>query len=466
MSEFQVFYPGEYTDREKPLVAQFVAENKAIADRGPVDVKALINGTLPDGTPGIGTVFVADDEVVMYNNRKYDPENPLLVDAEYAKKAGYEGILAYPTLAAHDDSFLKPYPHGTRDIMLVDGLNHSISFHNPIYIGDKLHLVVDEWNFMDITPPEGSVYRSIAIEDKGSVYNQSGEKVCSVIFRATENLKAYLPGQKPEEFAPWESPDWWKREDHTYTNDDWAFIRKVWASEKRQGSTPLYWEDVQIGDEPTWTLDGPIDDTAEPTYPYGTGTGGTRTLKKEIMDPELFKGLVRNPVDGIYRFPSRRASFPTIPEHAKQAPPPDAPPVPEVNDDAMCEPPHRFILINFMGRDYAIRHINNWIGDHGWICNIRWGIMPPEALRNYGYEVPQNPDAVRFLDVVPHMKGKCVHHGMERDIALVKSYVYDKFTKNGEYFVELAWWIETITGDVYEEGQATVRLPSETGGLA
>lgn len=43
---------------------------------------------------------------------------------------------------------------------------------------------------------------------------------------------------------------------------------------------PLYWEDVQIGDRPDWTLEGPIDDTAEPTHDwknaYGPGVGGTR----------------------------------------------------------------------------------------------------------------------------------------------------------------------------------------------
>ena len=34
--------------------------------------------------------------------------------------------------------------------------------------------------------------------------------------------------------------------------------KEIWAKEKRQGAAPLYWEDVKIGDQPTWTLEGPI----------------------------------------------------------------------------------------------------------------------------------------------------------------------------------------------------------------
>jgi len=69
-------------------------------------------------------------------------------------------------------------------------------------------------------------------------------------------------------------------------------------------------------------------------------------------------------------------------------------------------------IYTIIGREIAIRHINNWIGYHGEIVNIRWGIMPPEALKNYGYEVPSSPYAIRFLDVLPDRAGSCLHHGL------------------------------------------------------
>ena len=34
-----------------------------------------------------------------------------------------------------------------------------------------------------------------------------------------------------------------------------------------------------------------------------------------------------------------------------------------------------------------------------------------------------------------------------------------KYVKNGDYMVDLIWWLETIEGDIYEEGEATVKLP-------
>ena len=45
--------------------------------------------------------------------------------------------------------------------------------------------------------------------------------------------------------------------------------------------------------------------------------------------------------------------------------------------------------------------------------------------------------------------------------AIVKSQVYDKYVRDGEFLIELGWWIETIDGNIWEEGGATVKLPSK-----
>ena len=43
----------------------------------------------------------------------------------------------------------------------------------------------------------------------------------------------------------------------------------------------------------------------------------------------------------------------------------------------------------------------------------------------------------------------------------IHSQVYDKYEKDGEYFVELGFWITTMNDDeIYEEGGATIKLPS------
>lgn len=70
--------------------------------------------------------------------------------------------------------------------MLVSDLNHRIANYASIYPGDTLYQVNNEHLIRDITPPEGSAYRSIVIQTKGSVYNQRYEKVSDYVFRVTE----------------------------------------------------------------------------------------------------------------------------------------------------------------------------------------------------------------------------------------------------------------------------------------
>ncbi len=462
--DFIKLYPGVYSEREKSLVEKYIADNKALEERGQIDIQALINGTLPKDTPGIGPVIEVTEEMVRYNNGKYDPENRVLNDAEYAIKLGYRDIPAYPSFGAHDDTYMKPYPPPVRDKLLVSDLNHNITNYRAVYPGDTLYLVINSRSVTDLTPTGGSIYRSVAIQSTGSIYNQKGEKVSDAIFRVTESIRIYKEGKGPENpgFSDmWEAPDWMSRSAHYYTDEDWKFIRDIWVKEKRQGAVPLYWEDVKIGDEPAWTLDGPVEESVSPVPPWGMGTGGSRTMKEEIIDPDIFKTMIRGEKDGIYRLPNREDYVPHVPG-------PDSIETNPMSEGAIdTEDIHRktekrAVLINYMGRDFAIRHINNWTGDHGRLCNIRWSIMDPKAHALYGKNVPVNPQAEHFLSRVPKMKDKYVNaHGLTGDVAIVKSYVYDKYVRDGEFLVELVWWIESIEGDIWEEGGATVKLPSK-----
>jgi hypothetical protein len=522
--DFVTLYPGKITEKEKALYEEFLAGNKAIEERGPVDLKALIAGTLPEDTPGIGPVLEVTEEMVRYNNEKYDPENPVLNVSEYAKKLGYENIFAYPTFAPNDDSIMKAWPSSARDALLVSDLNHNITYYRPIYPGDKIYTVLDRRTIRDITPEEGAKYRSIAMESVASLYNQKGEKVNTAIFRVTENLgilkegKTFISegGGQPG----WVSPAWTSREAHQYTDADWKKIKKLWAAEKRQGSTPLYWEDVEVGDYPTVTVDGPVMESVNPTQPYGMGTGGSKTLKAEIMDADTFKTLVKDE-NGIYLTEEKSGYVPTVPSTGDSGrgggmpsggmpagmpqggipggdmggapggmseggmpggaggPGGDMGQMPEggmsrgggqgsgdIDTSALhaSKENERSVLFNFMGRDFAIRHINNWMGDYGWVYNIRWSIMAPSALEAVGLSVPDSPFSERYVQRVPSLvkAGKTVNaHGLTTDLAIVHSYVEKKYVQDGEFFVDLVWWVETIEGDIWEEGGATVKLPSK-----
>lgn len=462
--KFVTFFPGIYTEREKPALRAFLDVCDAIAKRGPVSPADIAAGKVTEDMPGVYTQ-VMTEEIIRYNNKKYDPDNPIYNNEEYAKKLGYAALPGLQMMAGHDDSFMAPFPRDARDYMLVSGLNHEVSCYAPVYPGDTMYFIVDERHILDLTPLEGSEFRSFAIETSGSIYNQRGELVNKVAFRAMENLKALTDPEtmKDPEEMDWIGPDWSSREEHFYTDEDWDKIIGIWRNEHRQGAEPLYWEDVPIGFMPAETLDGPIDDSIEPTFRLGMGNGGTRTLRHEIMDAEFRKTMYRSKKNGIYRMPVRTDSWPTAPdmkvkygeEYGGGFRSVDLP------DDQESD---RFMLINFMGRDVALRHINNFMGDHGRLVEIKWGIMSQDSLASRGFTVPKSPNATDFLEVVPFKAGiPITEHGMERDVMWVKSYVFDKYCADGKHYVRLAWWIDTIKGETYESGWATIELPSRNG---
>jgi hypothetical protein len=456
---------------------KFWAEANAINDRGAIDVDALVHGTLPEGTPGVGPVIRVTEAMVKYNHSKYEQENPLFHDSEYAKKAGYEGIPAYFVFGAHDDSYTSPFPEESRDTVLVSQASHHVERFADIYPGDVLYLVFDERTMLDLTPPEGSVYRHVSLYNAGTIYNQKGELVNKVSFHYMESLKTYKPECRPENFGSngfadiWEDPDWQSKEDHFYTEEDYAYMKEVWKQEEIRGSIPRYWEEVQIGDQPKHTLDGPLIACALPA-PFGQGIGGTRTMKKEILDPEIFATMKRDR-HGIYRLENEEDYTPVIPDGARPAFTIDDGRESELNEklDAVeseidtsdihgTEGDERAAIINFCGRDIAIHHINNWMGDAGRINSIYWSIMPAGTHAKFGKPVPKTPYYHEWLVKAPSMKdAEITSHGLTRDVAEVCSEVANKYVRNGKYLVQLIWWIKDINGSIWIEGSAEVELP-------
>ena len=471
-SDFVTVYPGVLTAKEKTAVEKWDADNKAIDERGPVDIQALISGTLPEDTPGVGRKLAVTREMLLYDAGKYDPENPILNDAEYARKLGYRDIVAYATFAANDDIIMPKYP--LRDKLLVSDLNHNITCYKPIYPGDTIYTVINKRYTVDMTPPQGSTYRNLCIYSEASLYNQKGEKVQDAIFRVTENLRFLKEGKTAiSDGGPmpaWESPAWKSRPAHHYTDADWDKIRKIWAQEKRQGDRPLFWEDVKVGDYTTRTLDGPIMASVTPTEPYGMGTGGSRTLKKEVMDPAIFKTMHKDE-NGIWLTKDPNAYIPPVPDLKKKETAPaaasDANTVSDIKtaDIHKSKGSERAALINFMGRDIAIRNIDNWMGDKGWLYNIRWSIMAPSAMKAVGKIVPQSPLTERFVHRVPILAAadRVVDgHPLSGDALVAQAYIEKKYVMNNEFYVDLVWWDETLDGYIVEEGGATVRLPSRS----
>lgn len=473
MGKYKIVYPGVYTPEEQAVLDAYQAEKDALNNRGEINIDDLIHGRLPKGTPGVGRADKITDQKMKSNYLMPDPTNPLYFDKEYAQKSPFGDVIAFPLMVAHDGAFFDAMPYQLRDTLTISGLTHDFDLLKPVYEGDTLYYITDEQTFTDITPREGSEFRTFDITGKGRVYNQKGELVCRGRSRVKESLRILAQGSTTPKMVAQDCPDWWSMAPVEYTTDEmWDTIQEYWSNEERRGSTPLYWEDVQVGDMPQPTVDGPFkmievggppmmpseggdkpDDVppmgdgpdGPPELPEGEvpmpgmrrGSGDTRTIRLQVEDPETFKKMVRSAFNGNWYLP-------------EDLPDPKA---------------KRSIIMNFHARDMAYRMISNWMGDHGWVSNIKWRIM----RKTPGYDTPEYPDnPPSFVKDVPISVDPNLEnwydnqqHGLEHDFLITKGYVTKKFEKDGKHYVELQWWISRLFGKVYEEGVATIQLPSK-----
>jgi hypothetical protein len=140
----------------------------------------------------------------------------------------------------------------------------------------------------------------------------------------------------------------------------------------------------------------------------------------------------------------------------------------------------RGVFWNVMVHRWVGGMLYDWMGDQGWLQRIGRDMMdvPPGASpKDVNYKdasgpayipsIPQKSfpalfDKYPYLDKVPYMKGKRGNwHGLAGDTAISRAYVFDKYEKNNEHFVDLAWWVETLDKDLILEGYATVKLPKK-----
>ncbi len=451
------YYPKQYTLREQAGIEILDEQCRKINSFHITDLKQAAAGAYDDH-PGVQACrddfgahakkLKVEKDRCLYYAGIYDPDNPVYSDQEYAERMGYQNIIAMPGYGYNDHRFMFKMPPEMRDVMVVGGLYHELTFHRPQYPGDTLISIRDRQTYQDITPERGAHFHTFLLEDWGRVINQNGELVMEVYDRVCESCGSYAKESdrkgKPEWMtAPWQS----MHPAHYYTDEDWVYIRELWSKEFRRGEDILYWEDVEIGDEPAWTVEGPVDRGPSPDDYYGMGANAGRfSYRREIMEPESFKKLVRSKKDGIYRAPED-TDFESAPWGKPFEPDGD----------------NRDTFINFLGRDLVCRGISNYMGDHGFIRKLCWGIMP--YLPTFEEDIPRAPGTVQWLDLVPHMHGKeATTHPMQQDLAICKFYVYNKKVEDGLHLAELVWWIETITGDIWMDGSAQIVLPSKSDG--
>jgi acyl dehydratase len=533
-SAWEFYYPGKYDAADTKIFADYKAELDKINNRGDINIQDLISGKLKDapgvggGGPGAGKVTY--DSMIKMARQCGLGNDPLFTNRDYAKNTKYGDLIAVPLFSSLEIMPAMPKAKGIGDYMVVNDLCHTMNYYKPFYEGDTLTVVTDGQYFEDTTPTEGSYYRTFVMKGWGRVFNQKGELVAEGASMTNESYRRHKdPAKRNKSGAQaWESPDWWIRKAHLYTDQDYEVIKGYWKNEKSRGATPLYWDDVKIGDQPTPTLTGPV---------LASGGGELMTdlsqavidTKKNITDPNIFSKMVKDK-QGIYTLPESMQSKDASPAGGPpggppggEMPPGGAPdagggapggapgggmggdqagapggapggaPVEQkggggiervrrgVNDfetqavEQIKDTDGRPLFWNVMVHRWIAGMLYDWMGDQGWLQRIGRDMMdlPPGASKAVNYQasptlIPSIPrssypklfDKFPYLEKVPYMKGKRAKwHGMVGDVAISKAYVFDKYAKDNEHFVDLAWWVETMDKDLILEGFATVKLP-------
>lgn len=500
--EWKTVYPGIYDAEElslfnttkeylsgdagvlmEKLSAQLAGTTKQIGDMKLNHALSPIQGTM------------AAETLIASAGRLY-PLDPLYTDADYAKSTKYNGVIAASMTVQPGFGFAY-IPKGT-DIWISSdepatgrGLDHELTFYKPIKAGDTLSGVLTSQTITDITDPEGSTVRKFRCVGTGEVYNQDGELVIGAFYSGIETFKIFKDRSMAESYdgpltIAVNKPDgYWDRirERHYYTDKDWEYIKELWGKEEIRGAETRYWEDVNIGDEPVWTVDGPFEDAGRTTEHFAVReilmSGNAADIEGELTRDE----------NGIYRLkdtssldsggpmmggapPGMAGGQGGMPEGREGGAPDGQGNMPEGREGAAPggqasaaasdDPKVRSSFQNTVGAQYASRVVTNWMGDDGWMHKFAWRLaFSMDVGRN---QFPDDFDRPSYLYKVPYLaeQGKfMLTHGFEGDLAITKAYVCDKYIKDGKHYVDLVVWLETIDGEVWSECYAVVELPSK-----
>lgn len=474
MSEFLTLYPGQYLPQELEAMKELQEQIDRDLQRQYLPFDQLV-ATADGQSRGVWYKVSADPEEIQQQMKRLDPYDPIWFDLEAAKAAGWEALPAPEGWTCPKGGYFGGMSKKLGDITCVKEHHHYCTYHAPIYQGDTLYPVLVDQGFWDATPYEGSQWRTWALRGTAKVYNQRGELVLTQTCGVEECFKIYADPEKRTwnaENMGVEEPEFQNHAIHHYSDQDYDYIRSLWAQESRQGSQPLYWEDVNVGDEPPVTVDGPYTCPGKGgmvmsvSYPSQScwhirEHWGEADLVLSRDDFGVYHVDALDQAEAAARKAAQEAMMKARP-HPKEGggkEPPKEPPKKPAIDNSPVAVRGKATMDNYTGRDSALRCIHNWIGDHGRIVNLSWCIGATGGQRE---GIPAHPNRVSPFKAVPGMEHRHTEvHGEEGDLAINRIHVTGKrVDEAGNHLVDITWWVETIEHQIYTEGTATVLLPS------
>ncbi|MBI2906712.1 MAG: MaoC family dehydratase N-terminal domain-containing protein [Chloroflexi bacterium] len=321
-----------------------------------------------------------------------DYRNPLWRDEEYGARTRYRSMIAPPWffycvsnitgMRAGGLPGVHAFHSGTDWLLLASAkLNDTISpSYRPIDVVEKRSEFAG---------------RSLIVYAEGAYTNQRGDVVAKAIGwsirveRSAAKDKGKYSGIKV----------------HSYTPEELERIREDRHNEQVRGAVPRYWEDVQIGEELTPIVKGPLNTSDMLAWQTGALGGESHGF--------AIRHFRRHPA-WSYRDPKTGARDAIAQVHEQDSTAGGIA-IPAAYD------------LGAQRNSWIMQVMTNWVGDDGWLKAV---ICEYRRFNLYG------------------------------DTQWIKGKVTGKLIKDGEHLVQCDVWAENQRGEVTAPAQAMAVLPS------
>ncbi|MFH1485201.1 MAG: MaoC family dehydratase N-terminal domain-containing protein [Chloroflexota bacterium] len=342
----------------------------------------------------------ATEDGIKHMARAIGDMNPLWLDEEYAKKTRWGGIIALP-------SYLYCAGWGSWDLRHGMGLPgvHGLhsgdiwTWYRPIRVGDR---IVGTRKLADLIEKKGEYAGRMFLQIVEAIFkNQNGELLSRWRFPFMRTERG--EGRGRGKYASIKKAH--------YTAEELKALEDDYDREEIRGAKPRYWEDVNVGDELTPVVKGPLTMVEVIAWVMGTGSPHIRAFQYALAYRRRTPGaFVINPETGI----------PEVVERVHW-------------EDYLAQQigmPAAYDYGSQRGA-WATNLLTNWMGDDGWLKHIDVQFR-----------------GMNFLGDTQWIRGK----------------VTDKSVKDGEHLVDVGIKCVNQRGDDTMPGTATVILPSKSAG--
>lgn len=324
-----------------------------------------------------------------------DP-NPLWHDREVCTASPYGRPVAPPSFVMGCFSGLQFGWPGL-------GAFHSgsdITFHKPVFVGDT---VTASCRYEGFEGPRSSSFASVMVTDHfyNAYRNQHGELIAEIHWWVMNFMRqqAKATGQAAALDVP-----------HRWTLDEVEQIEADVLAEEPRGSTPRWWDDVEVGEQLDVVTKGPIGMTDEVAY---VAAGGP-PIPRVSANAASLRQYQKHPA-WAFRDPETMALEPIYAVHYNRS-------------AAKAMGVALQYDVGFQRQCWHIHLLTNWVGDHGWVRSAA------AEYRSFVYHA----DVVR-------MGGE-----------VTRKYITD----DGEHVVDVVTWARNQRGQDVMPGRATLALPT------